>query len=235
MWKLFCTEFYSSAVPTYPRAFFVFQNSGDLMDDLQNYKDAMDKYFEALDIRQNLFGNDHVAVAETFYSMGYTLQNQESYDQALDCFEESLNIRKVQLGLEAKEVGDTLNMMGFLQAKRGELDDALSLLWDALKIRKLQEDHVKVSETLKNIGNVHREKQEHDLAIECYEECLRIRRSELGDGHEKVAVSLLYCLLQCLPHTYCRLESHVYCAVLLHDISQECDFHCLSITNHRML
>ena len=103
----------------------------------------MDKYFEALDIRQNLFGNDHVAVAETFYSMGYTLQNQDSLDQALDCFEESLNIRKVQLGLDAKEVGDTLNMMGFLQAKRGELDDALSLLWDALRIRKLQGDHVK--------------------------------------------------------------------------------------------
>jgi tetratricopeptide (TPR) repeat protein len=161
------------------------------MDDNSNYKDAMDKYFEALDIRQNLFGNDHVAVAETFYSMGYTLQNQDSLDQALDCFEESLNIRKVQLGLDAKEVGDTLNMMGFLQAKRGELDDALSLLWDALRIRKLQDDHVKVSETLKNIGNVHREKQEHELAIECYEECLRIRRSELGDVHEKVADSLI--------------------------------------------
>ena len=134
------------------------------MDDNSNYKDAMDKYFEALDIRQNLFGNDHVAVAETFYSMGYTLQNQDSFDQALDCFEESLNIRKEQRGLDAKEVGDTLNMMGFLQAKRGELDDALSLLWDALRIRKLQDDHVKVSETLKNIGNVHREKQEHELA-----------------------------------------------------------------------
>lgn len=85
------------------------------------------------------------------------------------------------------EVGDTLNMMGFLKAKRGELDDALTLLWDALRIRKLQEDHIKVSETLKNIGNVHREKDELELALECYEECLRIRRFELGPNHEKVA------------------------------------------------
>ena len=78
----------------------------------------MDKYFEALDIRQNLFGNDHMAVAETFCSMGYILQNQESYDQqALDCFEESLNIQKVQLGLESKEVGDTLNMLGFCKPR----------------------------------------------------------------------------------------------------------------------
>lgn len=190
------------------------------MDDLQNYKDAMDKYFEALDIRQNLFGNDHVAVAETFYSMGYTLQNQESYDQALDCFEESLNIRKVQLGLEAKEVGDTLNMMGFLQAKRGELDDALNLLWDALRIRKLQEDHVKVSETLKNIGDVHREKQEHDLAIECYEECLRIRRSELGDDHEKVAVSLYIFPRRWLPY-HCRRQETLRLALFCFLILQE--------------
>jgi tetratricopeptide (TPR) repeat protein len=82
-------------------------------------------------------------------------------------------------------------MMGFLQAQRGELDEALSLLWDALRIRKLLNDRIKVSETLKNIGNVHREKQEYELAIECYEECLRIRRSELGDDHEKVADALI--------------------------------------------
>jgi tetratricopeptide (TPR) repeat protein len=82
-------------------------------------------------------------------------------------------------------------MMGFLQAKRGELDDALSLLWDALRIRKLQQDNVKVSETLNNIGNVHREKQEYELAIECYEECLRIRRAELGNESAKVADALI--------------------------------------------
>jgi tetratricopeptide (TPR) repeat protein len=82
-------------------------------------------------------------------------------------------------------------MMGFLKAKRAELDEALTLLWDALRIRKLQEDHIKVSETLKNIGNVHREKQEQELAVECYEECLRIRKAELGPDHEKVADALI--------------------------------------------
>jgi tetratricopeptide (TPR) repeat protein len=60
--------------------------------------------------------------------------------------------------------------MGFIQAKRNDLEDALQLLWDALRIRKLQGDKIKISETLKNIGNVHREKQEYELAKECYEE-----------------------------------------------------------------
>jgi hypothetical protein len=85
--------------------------------------------------------------------MGFTSHNNDASDRALVCFEESLSIRRIQLGEDSDEVGDTLNMMGFLKAKRGELDDALTLLWDALRIRKLQEDHVKVSETLKNIGN----------------------------------------------------------------------------------
>jgi tetratricopeptide (TPR) repeat protein len=169
----------------------VLQELGDLNDDLGEYDYAMNFYIDALDIRRNRLGPDDVAVAETLYSMGFTLHNNDASDRALVCFEESLSIRRFQLGEDSKEVGDTLNMMGFLKAKRGELDDALTLLWDALRIRKLQEDHVKVSETLKNIGNVHREKQEQDLAIECYEECLRIRRTELGTDHEKVADALI--------------------------------------------
>eukprot|EP00980_Cylindrotheca_fusiformis_P027908 scaffold22568_cov125-Cylindrotheca_fusiformis.AAC.5 len=169
----------------------VLQELGDLMDDIGDYETAMLQYIDALDIRRNRLGLDHIAVAETLYSMGYTLHNKGEVDRALVCFEESLSIRRYQLGEDSMEVGDTLNMMGYLKAKRGELDDALTTLWDALRIRKLQEDNVKVSETLKNIGNVHREKKEHILAVRCYEECLRIRRTELGEEHEKVADALI--------------------------------------------
>jgi tetratricopeptide (TPR) repeat protein len=169
----------------------VLHEMGDLMDDLGEYEDAMRYYVDALDIRRKRLGPDHEDVAATLYSMGFTLHHQDSSERALQCFEESLNIRKRRLGEDSKEVGDALNTMGYLQAKRGELDDALNLLWGALRIRKLHDDHVKVSETLKNIGNVHREKQEHELAVECYEECLRIRRTELGDEHEKVADALI--------------------------------------------
>ena len=168
----------------------VLHEMGDLMDDLGEYDEAMTNYVDALNIRRKRLGQ-HEDVAATLYSMGFTLHNQDLPERALQCFEETLAIRKARLGDDAKEVGDTLNMMGFLQAKRGELDSALTLLWDALRIRKTHKDDVKVSETLKNIGNVHREKQEHELAVECYEEGLRIRRSELGDDHEKVADALI--------------------------------------------
>merc|ERR1712176_487611 len=101
--------------------------------------------------------------------MGCTMNNNDAPDHALKCLIEALNIRRFHLGEDSVEVGDTLNMMGFLKAKRGELDDALTLLWDALKIRK-QQDNIKVADTLKNIGSVHKDKEEFELAIECYEE-----------------------------------------------------------------
>ncbi|KAL3942183.1 MAG: hypothetical protein SGBAC_003584 [Bacillariaceae sp.] len=169
----------------------VLQELGDLMDDIGEYDQALSSYIDALDIRRTKLGIEDVAVAETLYSMGYTLHNNDEPVRALVCLDESLKIRKYQLGDDSKEVGDTLNMMGFLKAKRGDLEQALTILWDALRIRKKQKDKIKVSETLNNIGNVHREKQDYNVAVQCYEECLRIRRTELGDGHEKVADSLI--------------------------------------------
>jgi tetratricopeptide (TPR) repeat protein len=95
-----------------------------------------------------------------------------------------------------------------LKAKKGELNDALTLLWDSLRIRKLQEDHIKVSETLKNIGNVHREKHEPELAVECYEESLRTRLTELGTDHEKVADALMGNVESDMQHTDDAMRSY---------------------------
>lgn len=169
----------------------VLHEMGDLMDDISEYDEAVNYFSECLDIRKERLGEDHEDVAETLYSMGFALHNQGHYEDSLDAFDEALSIRRDKLGDNHDSVGDTLNIMGFVQAKRGELDESLRLLWDALRIRKLNEDNLKAADTLKNIGNVHREKQEFELAIECYEECLRIRRSEVGDEHEKVADALI--------------------------------------------
>ena len=167
-----------------------FQEIGDLMDDLGEYEKAMYNYSEALLIRYKRLGL-HNDVAATLCSIAFTFHNQGQPKHALRSFEEALEIRKVCLGVDATEVGDMLNMMGFLHAKLGELDDALTLLLEALRIRKIHKEVMKISETLKNIGNIKREKQEYDQAVELYQECLRIRREELGDDNEKVADALI--------------------------------------------
>ena len=82
-------------------------------------------------------------------------------------------------------------MIGYLKAKCGQVDEAQDFLRDALRIRKLQGDRIKISETLKNIGNAHRSKQEYKSAMESYKECLHIRQRELGRENDKVADALV--------------------------------------------
>merc|ERR1712048_1215088 len=81
--------------------------------------------------------------------------------------------------------------MGLIKYKLNNLEEAKKLLWQALTIRKRQLDNLKVSETLKNIGDVHKKEDRFDLATECYDECLRIRRHELGNSNEQVADALV--------------------------------------------
>ena len=77
--------------------------------------------------------------------------------------------------------------MGVLQYKQGEMDDALAGLLEALRIRRQHEDPVKFFETLKYIGDAHCVKGEYELAVECYEECMDVAKSELGKGGEEVS------------------------------------------------
>jgi translation elongation factor EF-G len=56
------------------------------------------------------------------------------------------------------------------------------------------EDSKEVGDVLNMVSetpNVHREKHKPELAVECYEECLRIRQTAFGTDHEKVADALI--------------------------------------------
>lgn len=123
--------------------------------------------------------------------MAYTLQNQGALDQALESVEEARNIQKETCGPTSKEFAASANLMGFIQSRRGKLVSAIDLLQEAYQIRISLRDLIKASESLMNMGNVYRTKKECEKALESYNECLMIRRAELGDGHEKVASVLV--------------------------------------------
>mmetsp|Transcript_28927 Transcript_28927/g.42216 ORF Transcript_28927/g.42216 Transcript_28927/m.42216 type:complete len:781 (+) Transcript_28927:168-2510(+) len=169
----------------------VLQEMGDLMDDLGEYETAMNKFGDCLYMRKRRLGEKHEDIASVLYAMGFTLLNKEEYERSMSFFEEALTIRIDVFGVEHSLVGDTYNIMGFIEAKREELDKALVFLMKAYQIRGNIGETLKASDTLKNIGNVHREQCNLKEAVDCYEESLRMRRSELGDKHDKVADALI--------------------------------------------
>ena len=178
----------------------VLQELGDLMEDIGEYDSTIKLYLEALEIRQKHLG-DGPLVAETLYRFGVGLQNKGAYEKSLQVLDECLDIW-CSYSNESKEVGDALNRIGFAQGKIGELEEAKNSLWEALSIRKKYGDKDKIFETLKNIGNVHREEEEYDLALECFDECLHIRREENDEDDDKVAEILIE-----IGHVFTDLEN----------------------------
>jgi tetratricopeptide (TPR) repeat protein len=87
--------------------------------------------------------------------------------------------------------GDAYNLMGFIEMKNGNENGALIRLSDALRVRRALGNRLKEAETLKNIGNLHRERNNLDLALEQYEECLAIITEEQGRDSESVVDVLI--------------------------------------------
>merc|ERR1712194_917870 len=159
----------------------------DLMTITSKYDDAMDLYAQCLKIQQAAFGKEHGDIALTLYSMGLARLDEGVYSSALILFAKSLYMRIELHGKSHPTVGDTYDIMGFVEAKNGDLENAQLRLNNALKVRKLLRDRLKEADTLSNIGNLHRERNEFDLALQRYNDCLKIRIFELGRNNPSVA------------------------------------------------
>lgn len=163
----------------------------DLLNSMTEYDQANGCYIECLEIQKKLFGKSHDDIASTLYAMGLTKNNQKLYSRALTFFQKALDIRVEIYGEADSSVRDIHSIMGFTEAANGELDNAIRKLGDALRVSQLLSNRIMEAETLSNIGNVHREKEEWELALEHYDSCMSIRIAELGNDDESVADVLM--------------------------------------------
>ena len=169
----------------------VYLGIAELMAAMSKYDDAMEYYFQCLEIQDSVFGEKHDDIASTLYAMGLVKHDAGLYSQALVLFAKSLVVRVELHGEAHPAVGDAYDMMGFVEAKNGDLDTALRRLNDGLKVRKSLGDQLKEADTLINIGNLHRERNEFELALQRYDDCLNIRISEMGRNNQSVADVLM--------------------------------------------
>ena len=160
----------------------ILQELGSLLDEIGEYKHAMERFMQALDIRQRILGENNFLVGKTLYSMGCTIMHQGNADQALDFLQESLDIQRLHLGADAKEIGDILETMGCLLVKCDRLDEALALFESVLRIQRHHIDLFRIASTLKHISSIYKKRQDHGLAVGCIEEWL----ITMGDLHSNL-------------------------------------------------
>ncbi|KAF0689139.1 Aste57867_19411 [Aphanomyces stellatus] len=130
-----------------------------------------------------------------FYSKG-------DFVSGLEIAEICRDTVKVHFGEEHPVYASTLNNMALMQKNLSLLEESIATYEHALRVYKacVGENHASWATTLHNLGGVHRlhshaltgmkKIESLDLALECFEESLRVRRDILAADHPDIAISM---------------------------------------------
>jgi len=169
---------------------------GVFYSDIQKMSEAEKAYNEALSIRRQLAAKDPDAflpyVANTMNNMGNYYSDIQKTSEAEQAYDEALSIRR-QLAAKNPDaflpyVANTLNNMGNYYSNNNRIPDAEKVYCEALNhFRKLATKNPKafvpyVATALYNLGLFFKNIKNYSQALDCFEECLKIRQEEILNG-----------------------------------------------------
>ncbi len=146
----------------------------------------------SVELRQQLLGPDHPAVAADLAALAALLDAQDSFAEAETLYRRALVIFRRYYGSEHYELAVSYNNLGALAHRRGRLRQAERLYLRALamKRRLLHEAHPDVAMTLSNLGVLYAESGRVGEAIRAYRQALAIFRRSFPDRHPSIRLCL---------------------------------------------
>jgi len=153
---------------------------------------AMDLFQQALAIRLDILGPNHVDVATALNNIGRIHVQLDEFDQALEYYEDALRIRRSALGINSLDYAATAFNAGQSFHQQGEFTRAAELYYEFLRVAlmKFGHSHRDVAVVLSGIAQIHQEKREYDKALELYEASLCAGKAALGENHSEIAMLL---------------------------------------------
>jgi tetratricopeptide (TPR) repeat protein/endonuclease/exonuclease/phosphatase family metal-dependent hydrolase len=155
---------------------------------LLQYKAALKQQSLELSELKAKYGEEHLAVAISFGSMGLTYSDLGMPLKALECQKQTLKIRKAVLGEEHPDVANSLNNIGLIYEQLGKHEKALKCHLRALKLfedfgNKLSD----VAASLNNVGTTYGNLGKHQEALKYKLQSLKMWK-KLGEEHPDVAI-----------------------------------------------
>lgn len=160
--------------------------------DVADYGGAKPYLEQALTIRENVLGENHLDVAAILNILGMLFQAMDKLLKAQLCYERALHIREQILGSDHHDTATCLNNLGTLYRAMGDFPRAKPLYERALAIDKkvLGTNHPDTAISLNNIGTLLRDMGELKEARPYFEQALVIWEQTQGDNHPYIAYSL---------------------------------------------
>ncbi len=138
--------------------------------------DAQPLIEQGLAVRRGLYGERHVDIAGSLYSLNRVYEKKGDLKTAESLAVDSLAINSLLTGAGSVETAGSLCRLGVIQHARGDVEHAEQHLNECLRIRiaQLGKDHELVTVPLDNLARIAQERHDFATAERFYREAIRI-------------------------------------------------------------
>ena len=158
---------------------------------LGNYKGALKYEERALEIRRQLFGEQHPDTADSLNNVGGTYGGLGNHKEALRYKERALKIFRQLFGEQHPDTAASLNNVGKTYSDFGNHKEALKYKERALGIRRqlFGEQHPDTADSLNNVGKTYSDLGNYIEALSYVKQAFEIRSQIFGEYHPDTADS----------------------------------------------
>ncbi|MFZ0391250.1 MAG: tetratricopeptide repeat protein [Calditrichia bacterium] len=165
---------------------------GSVYISLGLYDQAMPLVEKSLEIRRQLFGEDHKDVAESLVKLGEALREKGEFEQSEEKFREGLQVLRKIDPEGSPDIAATLNNLGWVLNDAGKYDESEDSFREAIRIFKANDMEwtVENSTALNNLALLLHEKGDLREAELLFRQALAIQRKLLGEVHPEVSTTM---------------------------------------------
>lgn len=165
---------------------------GNFYNSQGNFRKSATMWKRALEIRLEIFGENHPEVASNLIKIANSFEIQGKYSEAEQRYKKAMVIRIHHFGNESIEVAEILSLQSILRWYQEDLVTAEKLARQTLNIRqkKLGNSHKETARAMGNLALVLKEMGKTELAAKYYYRALGIFE-RLGPGARRYIASTL--------------------------------------------
>ena len=154
---------------------------------------AQDYYQEALTLRTEVLGPDHVDTLTTLANIGGIYSVQDRHEEALPLYERAVTTTENVLGPDHPNLPPLLDGLATSYRNTGRMEEALAVTHRSVTLARTLHgpDHPEVAYTLSGLAILHGRSGDHEAAAGVIEEVVRILSEALGDDHPQTAFNRL--------------------------------------------
>jgi tetratricopeptide (TPR) repeat protein len=154
----------------------------------EEYDQSLEHFEQALHIRRQILGKNHVKVAESYRYVGAGHYKKDNNDESIASLKKAIEIQENAPSVDPASLAQTYMMMAVVYDEEKESDLASEYYIKTLKVQKnsLPSDHPSIAVTYNNIGCFYRDNGDSTRALEHFKMSLEISRKILPPTHPKI-------------------------------------------------